>query len=281
MLEHDIPRIAAIAVKLNEPEAPKFFAAITEGKPERFITSFQTPDVKPKTRITKTDLQKAMSGFVRSRLEEAERLINEDFGTFLESNGLGGEVLDIDDDAATQYLFRLDGDKWKVIFDGSNPFYLDNRLGSHYIDYLLHRPGVVITALELEHTITPAKAEVRTAEVITQKHDAKSLRNIARECRKQRAEQEALLEEGRTLEASQMDADIEEFERILNNEDRAVLGDSGSKARGNVSKAIRAVEGKLSKMEEPAAREFARHLAEFLHKGFKLSYTPPEKVIWS
>ncbi|MBC8205558.1 MAG: hypothetical protein H8E68_00190 [Kiritimatiellaeota bacterium] len=189
-------------------------------------------------------------------------------------------IPDCDDVAGTRFLFRLDGEKWKVIFDDSAPFFLADLLGARYIDYLLHHPGEVITALELEQRINPAKAEVRTAQTITKKHTPEALAKIARECKKLRAERDSFIEEGRTVEASQMADDVAELERILKNEARTVLGDSGENARGNVSKAIRTVEGRLKKMETPAARAFARRLAESLHKGFKLSYTPPEKIIW-
>jgi len=190
-------------------------------------------------------------------------------------------IPDFDDVAGTRFLFRLDGEKWKVIFDDSAPFFLADLLGARYIDYLLHHPSEVITALELEQQINPARAGVRTEETVTAKHDEKALKNYALECRKLRAERDSLLEDGHSIEATELDPDIEELERILRNEDKAVLSDSGERARNNVRKAITALEARLKKMDEPASKEFARHISNHISKGITLSYNPSEKIIWS
>jgi 7-cyano-7-deazaguanine synthase in queuosine biosynthesis len=184
-------------------------------------------------------------------------------------------------ETGAQYLFQKSGSVWKVRFNGASEFSINDTLGAKYIDYLLHHPGDVISSLELEQEINTAKAEVRTVEVITQTHDEKSLLEYAKECRKLRAELKKLEEEGRTVEAAEAEDRLTELERILKNEDRAVLGDSGEKARGNVRKAIGVVQNSLKKMAEPGAKSFALHISNHLSTGFKLSYSPPEKIIWS
>ena len=77
---HDLPRLAAIAVKLNEEEAPKFFAAInyTDSTFETFAV-----DTKKKTTIRKADLEKAIQSIVSQRVANLDFLVKEDITKWL------------------------------------------------------------------------------------------------------------------------------------------------------------------------------------------------------
>jgi len=190
-------------------------------------------------------------------------------------------ITPLDADTGASYLFRQAGEKWKVVFEGASSFDINDSLGPRYIHYLLHHPGEVISALELEIKINPGKESVRTKEIVTPKHDAQGMVAYAKECRRLRFERDSLREEGREMEASELDDSIENLERILRNEDKAIFSDSGERARQNVSKAIRAVETRLQKMNDPASQSFARHLSTFISKGLSMSYSPSNKIIWS
>ncbi len=196
-------------------------------------------------------------------------------------SGLVAPAVGSDSDDGVRYLFQKKGENWKVIFDGAPPFSINDNLGPRYINYLLRHPGETVPALELEVEINPAKESIRTKETVVKKHDAQAMVDYAKECRRLRAESVSAREEGREMEAAELEDQVEKLVRIINNEDKAIFNDSGQKARQNVSSAIRAVEKKLRKMEEPAAQSFGRHLSAHLSKGLKLSYFPSDKIIWS
>jgi hypothetical protein len=88
LIDHDLPRLAAIAVKLNEEEAPKFFAAInyTDSAFETFAV-----DAKQKTTIRKADFDAAIDQIVNRRLIEIVRLIKEDTAKWLAAQGVTEE----------------------------------------------------------------------------------------------------------------------------------------------------------------------------------------------
>ena len=195
--------------------------------------------------------------------------------------GLATTIITPDSDDGVSYLFQQEGEKWKVIFEGTPPFYINDTLGSRYIHYLLHHPGEPVSALELEVEINPEKEAIRTKETVVKKHDAQGMIAYAKECRRLRSESVVAREEGREMEAAELDTQVKELVRIINNEDKAIFNDSGQKARQNVSCAIRAVEKKLRKMTDSAAQSFSQHLSAHLSKGIKLSYISSDKIIWS
>lgn len=84
LIDHDLPRLAAIAVKLNEEDAPKFFAAInyTDSTFETFAV-----DAKQKTTIRMADFDAAVDQIVNRRLAEIARLIKEDTAKWLAAQG--------------------------------------------------------------------------------------------------------------------------------------------------------------------------------------------------
>ena len=84
LVDHDLPRLAAIAVKLNQEDAPKFFAAFnyTDSTFETFAV-----DAKQKTTIRKADFDAAVDQIVNRRLSEIARIIKADTAQWLASQG--------------------------------------------------------------------------------------------------------------------------------------------------------------------------------------------------
>jgi len=279
-IEHDLPRIAAIAVKLNEPEAPKFFSAITEGKAERFITSFQTPDIKPKTKISKNDLNTALSGIVKSRCEEAQRLIQKDLNDWLTEQGIFGDDLDVVAENNPQYLFRQEGAKWKVIFNGCTPFYLNDTLGARYLGHLFHHPNNPIHALELESAVKPEKATVRTAETPHKLLDAKARRQYEKKLQQLVAERGGMGETASEMELGEIEGEIDALNKILLSKEALVASDAGEKARNNVRKAIVSVSSTLRSLDERGAKPLEQHISQCLSLGYTLNYNKPETIVW-
>lgn len=78
IVEHDLPRVAAIAAKLNEEDAPKFFSAVSKDRPKMPLAYFETPEVKPRTRIRRADFDRAISTILHTRMEALDRLVRED-----------------------------------------------------------------------------------------------------------------------------------------------------------------------------------------------------------
>ncbi|MDD5677881.1 MAG: hypothetical protein PHW60_07810 [Kiritimatiellae bacterium] len=131
---HDLPRLAAIAVKLNEEEAPKFFAAInyTDSKFETFAV-----DAKQKTTIRKADLETAIQNIVSKRVADLERLVKEDTAKWFAAKGIVGDTLSVV--SGPRYALRRDRAAWKLVYDGQEAV-LRHERGILYVAYLLQNP---------------------------------------------------------------------------------------------------------------------------------------------
>ena len=137
LIDHDLPRLAAIAVKLNEEDAPKFFAAInyTDSTFETFAV-----DAKQKTTIRKADLETAIQNIVSKRVTDLERLVKEDTAKWLAAQGITGEMLTVEHDSAgIRFALRRDLAAWKLVFDGRESV-LKHERGILYVAYLLQNP---------------------------------------------------------------------------------------------------------------------------------------------
>jgi len=73
-------------------------------------------------------------------------------------------------------------------FRGGTAFYLSDTLGARYLDYLLHRANVPISAFHLEVEIQPEKGEARSTTSIQGGIDGRARRDYERALRKLRAE---------------------------------------------------------------------------------------------
>ena len=277
ILFHDLPRVAAIATKLNEEESPKFFAAISNEDPELAFRNFQTADVRAKSHVKKCDLEQALVTIVNDRIHEAQRLVLEDLQKWLALQGIDGPVLTVSAGEQPRFVFRPSGDVWKVVFDGNPEFHVGNTVGARYLDWLLHHPNEPIGALDLEKAVIPEKATARSPEAFDSGLDGKAIRGYLREVGTLRAERDVAKESGDTAEVERLEKDIEIIEGQLKRTGRSK--DSGEKARGNVRKAIAAVKRKLAKGDK-YQKAFLKHIGSMVKTGYKCEYVQPQGKIW-
>lgn len=277
VVEHDLPRVAAIAAKLNEEDAPKFFAAVSRDRPEMTLAYFETPEVKPRTRIKRSDFDRAVSGILRTRMEELERLVREDTAAWLRSQGVACDEFEIEEEDAPRFVFRHAGDKWIVIFDGSPEFFVNDTLGARYLDWLLHHPNREISALELEQEIAPEKAKARTRETFDDGLDGDTIRSYLRDLDRLRNLRDEAHDSADLGEVNRLDGEIEAIESELKKRGRS--RDAGEKARDNVRKAIGAVRKKLAKGDR-YQKAFLRHIDDMVRTGYGCEYLQPQGVVW-
>ena len=180
-------------------------------------------------------------------------------------------------EAAPRFLFCKVGDQWKVIFEGGTAFYLPDTLGARYLDYLLHRANVPISAFDLEVEIQPEKGEARSTTSIQHKIDARAKREYEQALRKLRADKEGAQEAGDQGEVSRLEGEIEVLESAL--KERGGTDDTGERARGNVTQALAAVRRRLARGNR-WERALAEHLRQFLSLGYQCMYAQPEGEVW-
>ena len=149
---------------------------------------------------------------------------------------------------------------------------------AHTGNYLLHHPGEVISAFDLEVAILPEKAQARARDSIQAQLDPETARSYLRELTRLRTEREVASESGDQARAEQHDEEIEALEEALQANGRET-GDAGERARNNVSKAFAVVRRRLAK-GNPAEKEFGHYLEQFVSVGYECSYRMPRGKIW-
>jgi len=277
IVAHDLPRVAAIATKFNEEDAPKFFAAISKKEPEIARQYFCTPDIQPKTQIRRADFDTAIATIVNQRFEEAARMVREDMAQWLTSQGLSGEHLELVEDAPEEYVFRKSGKVWEVIFAGGPPFHLRDGLGAKYLDWLLHHPNRPISSFDIEIAITPEKAKVRSRDARDYALDGDAIKDYLRKVEKLRAERDEARGDADDAKVIRLEEDIEAIETELKKGGRS--HDAGERARGNVRKAIATVKQQLKKGER-YEKDFLEHLEGFVSTGYDCQYKQPKGNLW-
>lgn len=175
-------------------------------------------------------------------------------------------------EAAPRFLFCKVGNQWKVIFDGGTAFYLCDTLGARYLDYSLHHANVPISAFDLEVKIQPEKGRVRARTSIQNKVDMRGVRADLQALDELRTEREEAQEADDEGEVIRLDGLIEPLESGLK---AGTTGDTGERARGNVSQAVAAVRRRLARGNR-WERTFAEHLRQFLSLGYQCMYTQAE-----
>jgi hypothetical protein len=169
------------------------------------------------------------------------------------------------------------GSHWDIAFDGWSTFHLPHTLGAEYLDYLLHHPGEVVSAYDLELKIRPDKANARAKDSVQNKRDPETIRGYLRQVEKMRAEREAAAEDGDVATVDQLDADMDAIENELKKSGQ--VPDAGERARGNVGKAIAVVLRNLRRGGK-AEKAFAAHLEQFLSMGYECCYSQPQGNLW-
>jgi hypothetical protein len=175
------------------------------------------------------------------------------------------------------YAFRWTGRDWKVVFDGSEPFYLTDTLGARYVDYLLHQPNEPISAFDLEVRITPEKAQARSADSVQPESDARALSEYRRELHRLQEEKEHAQATGDAKEAERLEGEFEALAAAL--KPNCASADAGERARVNVRKAVALVLGQLRK-GGPAQEAFADHLKHQLSTGYECLYSQEPGRSW-
>ena len=180
--------------------------------------------------------------------------------------------------AAPKHLFCLVGNQWKVIFDGREPFYLEDTLGAWYLDYLLHHPNEPISAFDLEVAVQPEKGEARVKESIQPESDPRAKRAYREALRLLQAETRGAKKAGDQARVCALGFDIKKINAALNK--RGVMADTGERARSNVRHAVRYTV-KLLRKGGPQERAFADHLQACLSTGHECLYSQSEGRIWA
>jgi hypothetical protein len=179
--------------------------------------------------------------------------------------------------APPRNLFRRVGSHWEVGFGGAR-MHVEDTLGARYVDYLLHRPGEVISAFDLEVAILPEKAAVRARDSIQTQLDSETTRSYLRELARLRTERERVSEDGDQARAEGYDEEIAALEEALQGDGRTT-SDTGERARNNVRKAVRKFIARLERGER-RERGFAEHLTRCVSLGFQVSYQPMGGQEW-
>jgi hypothetical protein len=156
-------------------------------------------------------------------------------------------------------------------------FHLNDSLGTRYINYLLHNPNVPISAADLEQQIRPEKAGIRAKTSIQNHLDDKTIKAYLKEVEKLRAQRTGANDDGRFVEAERLDHEIAQIESELHKNGN--IGDTGERARGNVSKAIDAICRKI-KNGEKSQTAFEQHIKDNVSLGYTILYTQPDGKIW-
>lgn len=176
------------------------------------------------------------------------------------------------------FVFQEVTGGWQIVFDNAPAFMLGPLGGCRVLDYLFHRPGETIRALQLEHAIFPSKAKIRPGGKITDPGSSESLRNVLKEMRRLRASEERMREEGRDAEADRVAAEILALEKESERLQRPA-NDDGNRARDNIRKSVDAVHRNLAK-RGAAGKLLSDHIRKHLDLGFEIQYRPPPGLEW-
>ena len=179
---------------------------------------------------------------------------------------------------AARFTFRKVGSHWRVVFEGSAEFHLDDTLGARYLDYILHRPNQAVSAFDPEVAIQPEKGEARSRNSIQLESDPQARREYRQALRRLQEQRECAQAAGEREEAERLEGQIEALQSALKG--GGVGADTGERARSNVRLAIRTVVARLEK-GGPEERGFAAHLRTHLSLGYECLYSQPQGRIWA
>ena len=174
-------------------------------------------------------------------------------------------------------VFANSGSVWNVTFDGRRSFHLRDTLGAKYLHYLLHHPGESISAYDLEMAIRPEKRAARPKDSVQRNLDGAAVRDYLRQLDGLRRRRDEAAEDGDLAVVDRIDGELEAIEGELRKNGQAP--DAGERSRGNVSKAVAAVQQRLLKGDENE-RAFGEHLEQFISMGYECLYRQPRGNSW-
>ena len=178
---------------------------------------------------------------------------------------------------ATGNIFCKAGSHWDVTFDGSRMFHLPHTLGAEYLNYLLHHPSQPISAYDLEMTIRPDKAKARPKDTVQNNLDGDAIQDYLRQLNALRGQRDEAAEDGDLAKVDKLDGDIEAIETELKKNGQAP--DVGERSRGNVGKAVAAVQRKLRRGGD-CEKALGRHIEQFVSMGYECCYNQPQEKRW-
>ena len=173
--------------------------------------------------------------------------------------------------------FAKSGSVWNVTFDGRRTFHLRDTLGAEYLHYFLHHPGESISAYDLEMAIRPEKRAARPKDSVQRNLDGAAVRDYLRQIDGLRSRRDEAVEDGDLAVVDRIDGELEAIESELRKNGQAP--DAGERSRGNVSKAVAAVQQRLLKGDENE-RAFGEHLEQFISMGYECIYRQPRGNSW-
>jgi hypothetical protein len=168
------------------------------------------------------------------------------------------------------YVFRKKGSLWEVVFDGGDPFFLEDTLRARYLDYLLHHPNEPIPAFDLEVAVQPEKGEARNKTSVQPESDPRAKREYRQALRRLQAARYKAQTTGDQEEVQRLSADIKALESALRG--GCEVAGTGERARDNMRKALRAVIEHLAKGDRKE-RAFAEHLESRMSTGYECLYS--------
>ena len=175
-------------------------------------------------------------------------------------------------------VFRWTGRDWQVVFDGSQPFYLEDTLAAKYLDYLLHQANQPISAFDLEVVVTPEKGQARAKDSFQPKSDDEAKRAYREDLGRKQAERKQARKAGDRRTVRALDGEIKKLRAALKG--HGGMADTGERARNNIRHAIDGVKAQLGKGGR-AKQAFREHLDLRLSIGLECLYSDPEGRKWA
>jgi ElaB/YqjD/DUF883 family membrane-anchored ribosome-binding protein len=190
-----------------------------------------------------------------------------------ENKDEGGEITE-----GPEYQYRRTGPKvWEVVFEGSEPFHLEETIGVLYIDWLLHHPGDTISSLELEQKFMKEKGDVRSGNTTDPNMDPKAKLEAQKRLRELSAERARFESEGNTAALKELDEETEEIKKALQSANHSK--DDRERARDSVRKAIERVRKKLER-GKPVEKKFAACLKQNIKPGKDIVFQRERGILW-
>jgi uncharacterized protein YhaN len=112
---------------------------------------------------------------------------------------------------------------------------------------------------------------------VQQTLDADAVRDYLRQLDRLRGRRDEAADDGDLAAVDRLDDEMEAIESELRKNGQAP--DAGERSRGNVSKAVAAVQQRLLKGDE-SEKAFGEHLEQFISMGYECIYRQPRGNSW-
>jgi hypothetical protein len=200
-------------------------------------------------------------------------------------------------DTAQANVFRRDGEKWTVTFDGVTKHFSDTK-GMHYLRLLLAHPNREFGAMELVNLVDGQPAPDRSLQTTPRALEDSGLvqsdltdAGEIMDPEYRRHVQQRLGEINEEIQRASLREDLKEEERLEEEKEKilqiaaSALGlgggsrkadDPPEKARKLAQRHVQRTRGKMEK-EHPALHD---HLKKAVRTGYTLAYSPDRSIDW-